>query len=285
MIRWLPKSMKQFLKGKWKRARASYVRHRYSFTGSALLAKLRSLGVQRGDVLLVHSSMENFEGFLGKPTEVITILQEAIGAEGTLLMPTLPFSGTASEYVAKGQVFDSRRTPSKMGLITELFRRSPGVVRSIHPTHSVAAWGAAARTLVEGHYRAKTPCGKDSPYSRLLDCNGKILFLGTGVSVMTFFHAVEEDLELLLPFSPFTEEHFQLQSRDEHGDIFVTDTRLFAPRVSRKRNLNHLVTALREHGAWNETRLGKLGILLLTAQDVLASTRALAARGVYCYDI
>lgn len=285
MTHWLPKSMKQFLKGSWKRARATYVRNTSSFTGIAFLAKLRSAGVQRGDVLLVHSSLEQFEGFLGKPTDVITILQEAVGAEGAIVMPTLPFSGTASEYAAKGEIFDSRKTPSKMGLVTELFRRSPGVVRSIHPTHSVAAWGATARALVDGHHRARTPCGQDSPYSRLLDCNGKILFLGTGISVMTFFHAVEEKLEPILPFSPFTEEHFRLQSRDEQGNLFVTETRLFASHLSRKRNLNKLVTALRERGAWNETRIGKLSILLLNAKDVFAATRALAERGVYCYDI
>jgi aminoglycoside 3-N-acetyltransferase len=172
-----------------------------------------------------------------------------------------------------------------MGLITELFRRSPGVVRSTHPTHSVAAWGAAARTLIEGHHRAKTPCGEHTPYSRLLDCCGKILFLGTGISVMTFFHAVEENIEPLLPFSPFTKEYFQLQSQDEHGNTVVTETRLFDPLVSRKRNLTKLVTVLQERGAWNETRLGKLSILLLTAQDVFNETRTLAKRGVYCYDI
>jgi Aminoglycoside 3-N-acetyltransferase len=110
MAHWLPKSMKQFLKGRWKLARTAYVRRWYSFTESALLAKLRSLGVQRGNVLLVHSSIEQFEGFLGRPTDVITILQEAVGTEGTLLMPTLPFSGTATEYARNGEVFDSRKT-------------------------------------------------------------------------------------------------------------------------------------------------------------------------------
>src|SRR5881397_1311983 len=42
-------------------------------------------------------------------------------------------------YVQKNPKFDLRRTPSKVGPLTEVFRPLPSVVRSLHPTHPVAA--------------------------------------------------------------------------------------------------------------------------------------------------
>src|SRR5437773_1957507 len=173
--------------------------------------------------------------------DIIQVLQEAVGPSGTLLMPTMPFSGTALEYVAKDKVFDVTRTPSQMGLITELFRRSPGVRRSIHPTHPVAAWGYKAKEMLEDHHLAKSPCGRQSPYGKLIEFESKILFLGTDIDVMTFFHTLEEELEPKMPFSPFTKEIFTLRCKDQDGNILVSSTRLFDPIYSRRRDLQKLV--------------------------------------------
>ena len=131
----VPKGPKERLKGWRKRLRLVYVRRWRAFGPDDLLAALRRLGITPGDVLMVHSSFDRFAGFSGKPTDVLRVLQDAVGPTGTLLMPTLPFTGTAVEYVSRGEIFDVRRTPSRVGLLTELFRRSPGVVRSVHPTH------------------------------------------------------------------------------------------------------------------------------------------------------
>ncbi len=181
-------------------------------------------------------------------------------------------------------LFDVRRTPSRMGLLTELFRRSAGVLRSVHPTHPVAAWGRDAAALVEGHHAARTPCGEGSPYARLLERRGKILLMGTGIGVLTFFHTIEELLEQKLPVSPFTEEVFHLQSRDDSGNIVATHTRLFEPGVSKRRNLDKLVPELRQRGAWREQRTGRLQLIALDAQDIFETVSAMAARGTYCYD-
>jgi aminoglycoside 3-N-acetyltransferase len=232
----------------------------------------------------VHSSFDRFAGFSGKPSDVIRVLQETVGIQGTLLMPTLPFTGTAVDYVSSSPVFDVRRTPSQMGMLTELFRRSPGVVRSVHPTHPVAAWGARGVDMLANHHLARTPCGEGSPFARLLENDGRLLYLGVGIESMTFFHCVEEALEQYMPSSPFTKEEFTLQSQDENGAVLVSRTRLFDPGVSRRRNLRRLIPVLKEQGAWSETRLGELDIVFLKTRDVMAACRRLAAQGVFCYD-
>jgi aminoglycoside 3-N-acetyltransferase len=280
----LPKQVKRPIKGWLKRLHLAYARKRYAFTSHDLLVLLRKLGIQPGDVLMVHSSFDRFEGFTGKATDVIHILQEAVGPNGTLLMPTMPFNGSAVQYVSQGKVFDPLRTPSCMGLITELFRRSTGVMRSIHPTHAVAAWGAKAQEMIVDHYLAETPCGRQTPYGRLIDYNGRILILGKSIRVMTFYHTIEEELEPQMPFSPFTQETFSLQSRGPDTNILVTHTRLFDPGYSRRRNLDKMVPILRERGYWKEGCVGRLGVILLDAKNVLAASKLLAEKGVYCYE-
>src|ERR1700694_888030 len=170
-----------------------------------------------------------------------------------------------------------------MGLITELFRRSPDVLRSVHPTHSVALWGAGAKDISDGHHLAQTPCGRGTPFIGLLERGGKILLLGVDIGSMTFYHGIEELLEARLPASPFTQEIFHLSSRLPDGSLLHTATRLFEPTVSRRRNLNKLVPELQRRGAWRSERLGRLPITILDAGEVLAAVAGLAGRGVFCY--
>ena len=261
-----------------------YVRTFHAFTPADLRACLATLGVASGDIVLVHSSFDAFVGFKGKPSDVIAALMDAVGPTGTLLMPTLPFSGTAVAWVKDHPLFDVARTPSRMGLITELFRRSPGVIRSVHPTHPVAAWGRDAAAMTAGHHLARTPCGEPSPFAQLLERRGKILLLGADISSLTFFHLTEELLEPRLPVSPFTQETFHLTSKQRDGSLVATDTRLFEPAVSRRRNLYKLVPELKQRNAWREKRVGHLTATLLGAEDVYNAVVSLASRGIYCYD-
>ena len=64
-----------------------------SWLSFAAGAALSALGLRPGQVVMVHSSFDRFAGFTGKPSEVIQALEDAVGPEGTLLMPTLPFTG------------------------------------------------------------------------------------------------------------------------------------------------------------------------------------------------
>lgn len=278
----VPTKVRRAAKGWFNWVRLAYVRRWYSFTPYDFLSTLRQLGVKPGDVMMVHSSFDRFGGFTGKPADVVLALQEAVGPAGTILMPTIPFTGLAIEYVAQGEIFDVMRTPSRMGLLTELFRRCPDVVRSVHPTHSVAAWGAKAEEMVVDHHLAGTPCGVGSPFARLLDHDGKILLVGTGMAAMTFRHAVEEILEPTIPFPPFTEERFSLYSRDKDGNMLVSTTRLMDPEFARWRNPAKLVAALKERGAWRKDRVGRLDLVLLRTKDVLEAFRELVDKGI-CY--
>lgn len=280
----LTKKTKLKLKGQLNSIRKWYIRKRYAFNTDQFIALLRELGLREGDVVLVHSSFGAFQGFVGQPVDIISTLQKCVGEKGILLMPTMPFAGTALDYVRQGKPLNVRRTPSRMGLLTELFRRMPTVVRSVHPTHPVAAWGGLAETITADHEKCETPCGRHSPFGRLLDYNGRILFLGTGIGVLTFLHTVEEIMKDELPFPVFTEETFHLASTNASGVEVKTQTLLYDPAVSRKRNPFKLIPELKKRGKWKQARLGCLDVILLEAKDVLDTLQEMAKDGKYCYN-
>lgn len=149
---------------------------------------LRALGLREGDVVLVHSSLRSFGYVEDGANAVIHALLETVGEDGTVMVPTLTWSTVNAEQ----PVFDVQRTPSVVGWVTEVFRHRPEAIRSLHPTHSVAAIGAKVRYMTEGHERDATPCSRTSPYGKLVQEGGYILFLGMGLECNTTFHAMEE---------------------------------------------------------------------------------------------
>ena len=145
------------------------------------------LGIKKGDTILVHSSLKSLGG--ATPQDVIDGLLEALGEEGTLVFPALSYL----HCNPSNPVFDYYKTPSNIGAIPEYFRTSvPGVVRSMSPTHSCCAIGKNAEYITSGHVLDKTPCGANSPFRRLMELKGKILFIGCGMRPNTSMHAVEE---------------------------------------------------------------------------------------------
>jgi len=255
----------------------------FSWTPKELVAALRQVGVRQNDVVLVHCSFGGLKGFKGTASDIIAALETTVGEGGAILMPNQPFLGSAISYLQSGRVFDVRRTPSQMGLVSEVFRRSPGTLRSVHPTHPVAIWGNGAPSLVADHFRATTPCGSGTPYKRFAERNGKLLFLGTNIEVMTYFHCLEEEFEPFMQRSPFTRETYEIQSKNEQGELVTTVTRLFDPEMSRKRNLLPLGRALAETGSLTQTRVGLAPIMAVDANQVAELCRQRARQGRFFY--
>ena len=271
----LPPGVKRGLK----RLVRAYHQRFLAFTPADLPRVLFQLGVLPGDVLMVHSAFDKFLGFHGGPVDVIRALQEVVGPGGTLMMPTIPFQGSAVEYATGEPVFDARHTVSRMGLITEVFRRAPGVVRSIHPTHSVAVWGSRADVISAGHELADTPCGRLTPYARLLDYDGKILLAGVPANTMTFCYFVAEELEPRLAVPVLTRERYPMRWKDGDGTVRVSQLRLFSPRLDH--DLHPLFSELKRRNQWSECSVGRLRLMLVRARDVYDAAAALADRGLF----
>jgi aminoglycoside 3-N-acetyltransferase len=156
------------------------------WTKSQLTDAFCAVGLGVGDLVLVHSALRELGAVDGGADTVIDALLETVGPNGTLSMPTHTWK-VVNELQP---VFHQVLTPSNVGALTNVFRQRPGVIRSLHPTHSVAAIGPRASLLCVGH-TDETPCSPTSPYGRLRHWGGKILIIGANLSCSTFFHGCE----------------------------------------------------------------------------------------------
>jgi len=151
------------------------------FTTQDLLDELRSRVPEHFDILMVHSSYDALlPMYQGNPQELVQGLLQLCGKDRTLAMPAFVLGGKL--YDKKGyfrsRPFDCRRTPSEMGLLTEVFRRTQGVLRSLHPTHSVCGMGPLAHTLTATHHLSETRTGCGTPFDIMAQKRTVILGLG-----------------------------------------------------------------------------------------------------------
>jgi len=166
-----------------------------------ILNHLEELGIKKGDHLLVHSSLRSLGQIPEKAFTVTQALLNAVGKTGNLLMPAL----SHRIVTPTNPYFHIINTPSCVGGLTEFFRQYPGAMRSMHPTHSVCCYGPDSHFFIDNHTFDSTPVGKNSPFRKLFEANGKILFLGCSTRVNTSMHGVEELSEPEYLFAPAIE--------------------------------------------------------------------------------
>jgi aminoglycoside 3-N-acetyltransferase len=148
----------------------------------SLAEQLVALGISGDGVLVVHTAFSSFGGRAGAPADLIAALRLAVGARGTLVMPSM---SDDDEHV-----FDPRRTPCiGMGIVAETFWRMPDVIRSDSP-HAFAAMGPHAEEITAPH-PVDVPHGPDSPIGRAHDLDAEILLLGVGHDANTTVHLAE----------------------------------------------------------------------------------------------
>jgi len=156
--------------------------------------QLNNLGIKPGDVVLMHSSMKTLKTEL-TPEGFLLELMEALTDTGTLLLPALTYESVTLDH----PFFSVTESEPCVGILPKTFMRMNGVERSIHrvlrsmhPTHSVCAWGANAEAMTREHIRDNTPVGSCSPFMLLPEFDGKILFVGDILHSCTFMHGIEE---------------------------------------------------------------------------------------------
>src|SRR3989338_1633854 len=149
---------------------------------------LRRCGIKKGDILFVHSDISAFgklstldAAFLLKT--LIDTLKESVGSAGTIIMPTFTYSFT------ENKPYDMANSKSKVGILTEYFRKLPDVGRTTHADHSVAVWGKYKSELLR---IGKDTFGNDSIFGKLHKLNGKIIFFGAPFQSCTFVHYIEQ---------------------------------------------------------------------------------------------
>ncbi|MBI3920025.1 MAG: AAC(3) family N-acetyltransferase [Armatimonadetes bacterium] len=175
-------------------------RYTQSLGKANIVAALTEVGIVTGDLVLVHSGLSDLGHVEGGADTVIDAFLEVLGEQGTLLMPTFTQSFTCfggEPALGKGfRPYHPKKSKGWVGRIPETFRQRDGVLRSAHPSHSVAGVGPLAEPCLKDHREIDPPTSRNSPFGKLMDLGGKMVFFGAGLASTTFFHFLEDEMDM-----------------------------------------------------------------------------------------
>ena len=158
-------------------------------TQDDIVKGLTDLGVRRGSLMMVHSSLSAIGEVEGGAEAVVDALLAVLGPDGTLVVPTFTNPSAVPEVNDPEWIFDPVRTPSAMGAITNALRARPAAVRTIHVWYSIAALGRLADRVISAG--GSSAWDSESSMAWVLRNEGWLLLLGVPYQNLTAIHIWE----------------------------------------------------------------------------------------------
>ena len=234
---------------------------------------LQSLGDWRGRTVWVQASWNDMFSLDMRPREVIDLMLELVGPEGTLAMPAFPV------FPDRTKVLAIDAAPTTTGLLSEIVRRMPGAERSVHATASIAAIGPQARYLTEAHHLDIYPWGRETPYGRLYQQDALMVGLGIVSLGLTPLHMVECELHHQVPrFRKIFGTPFTYAWRRRNGETGTHTTYVRYGTIRPGRLSKYLPEGMHRQG-----RLSNFSIQSAPARGTIDALKGLAARGKTIY--
>lgn len=211
------------------------------------------LEVSKTDVVMLHGDAAIFAQILGdfskaKIGNLVDEIIEFFSDEGALLVPVFTYS------FAKNEIYDPEMTPSSIGQFSELFRKSPKMVRTNHPMFSVMV-GTGLRTEILAS--SVTDCfGQETFFEELRKHNGKVVTLGCRLNNgLSYLHSIEQKMEVPYRFMKRFEGWCQL-----NGDTHSMSINYFARRLDLDSELDarKLIALLKSESKLSSTMIGRL---------------------------
>jgi aminoglycoside 3-N-acetyltransferase len=247
--------------------------YRRKITHREFREALLRTGEWRSRPVWVQTSLNDFYNVEMRPTEILELMVDLVGPQGTLIMPAYPLNPDPK----RGLAVDSAATST--GLLTEMFRRLPGIERSIHLYNSAVALGPDARDLTSGHHLGEYPFGVSSPYGRLIEARAHMVILGIEGLGFTPLHSVECDLHLEVPaFRDVFRDKVTYAWRRRNGESGVHTTFLRDGRTRPARLIRRL-----PGGVFDRFKLSNLDVQSAPAYELTQAVKDLARRGMTMY--
>lgn len=238
------------------------------------------LGLTAGDNVIIHSSMDklHLSFSFGR---ILSIVRGIIGKEGTMLFPTFPRL-PSYEFLKSGEVFDVRKTPSHMGILTEYARRQRDAIRSLHPTKSVCAIGPLAHPMTATHSESPYAFDRCSPYHKLAELGGKIIGLGVSTQRNSFVHCVEDIAKGEFPVRVHHPELFAARCLNYDNEVVVVET--FAHDLKKmNHNIPRYMSKYISRDACIDLKIKGMKFFRADAAKLLDQMSRLAASGITIY--
>ena len=229
--------------------RDTMFRHRLTFTKIFCRKKyskkdfeltMLSLGIKKGDNILIHSSYRSFYNFIGTPQDIIDVFIKIVTSSGNIVMPC---------YNDNKYYFDVDNDKSKAGVLSEVFRKNESVCRSKGNHFSCAAYGKDKISIISEHEKSVYGFDSYSPYYKFVSLNNsKIIMLGLG----------KKSVKLSLYHIP---EYLYRESDNFYKSLF---NRTYSAVITYKNNKNESITIeksglyLRDDTIPNKREINKL---------------------------
>jgi aminoglycoside 3-N-acetyltransferase len=231
----------------------------------ALAPLLRAAQVPRDGVLFVHCAFRGLHARGWRVGDTIEALLDYM-RDGTLAMPAMSWR----LVTPSSPTFHELATPSHVGVLAETFRTRYASVRSLHPTHSVAARGRLADELASGHHLDDTPCSLNSPYGRASREETHVLLIGVGLERCTAIHHAEELVAPDVYLKPPEEaELYECCSR--HGRVYPVRLRR---HIKLNRDFPQFARPLADKGRLVRSEVAETPVLAFSQRDLLAEVTA-----------
>jgi len=250
-------------------------------SGEELAEGFRSLGLNSGEVVLVHSAMRTMGYVRNGPQAVVEALLQNLGSNGTLILPTFTFV----HEIEKNPIINPKEDSSEMGAISEAGRTHPEALRSLAFRHNFAAIGRRA-TVLTSVDPALSPFDLRSIFGVMLALNTQVVLLGVTYSSSTSHHFAEFVCEV--PYRQIIPLTAKVLTED--GLIRIQPMRDYQPKSegnsyygTRGPDFNRLGRMLEKQGRVTKVFIGNAAVRRFAMRDLidLAQTEALKDYNVF----
>ena len=234
-------------------------------TKQSLIRDLEHMKLDPRGTVLAHFSYKSLGEVEGGPQAVIDAMVTYM-EDGLMVFPTHTWNNVNQDQ----PYYSVNDTESCIGIIPELARKDGRGHRSAHPTHSVVAFGAEAEAFIADDHIQTTPCGRTGSWGKLLDRNATILLVGVGLNRDTFFHGVEEWMDIPHRLSDTMNMLF---TRLADGNLIPTPVKNHIAQVGE--NFPRVEPYLRKRGILKEGTLGDATVRYHQSQPAYEAVREL----------
>lgn len=195
---------------------------------------MESLNVPSRDATtFFHISIEALGG-IALASTALKEIRSYFDGRSTLCMPSYPFFGAGYfAWMESLECFDVKKTPSRVNFMSEIFRRTPDVERSLHPWCSVACQGYRAKELVYEHHLSEKTFGEKSPFSKIAKMGGFVVGLGVNCNTNSFAHLPDDFFLNQYPFCVYEEAVFEKKCIDATGCGIIVKTDILHRDISK----------------------------------------------------
>jgi len=211
---------------------------------------LEKAAIKRSDTVLIHTSMKSIGEVEGGCDGIIDSFCDYL-KEGLFIVPT----HTWENVNAENPIYNVKTTKPCIGALPTVAAFRKDGFRSLHPTHSVCAFGKNAEIFVKGEEKCTTPCPENGVWARLYNIGAKIILIGVGLNRNTYIHAIDEMLNLKGRLS----EPFSLTIIDSNGKEYKTSFRHHT-ELTGSENFGNFKAPLEKFGALTYGKLGNANV-------------------------